>query len=185
MGITAQLFVSLDGVAEPPEHWHFPYLDEAMMESVEHHLLNAEVLLLGGATYEVSAASWPNRPRDTALSERINTMSKAVITSRPQQLTWENSTAFSGDVAASVQQLADTGPVAIVGSIRLVRALLTLGLVDILQLMIHPIVLGSGRRLCESGPDRIPMDLVGLEKLPSGVIDAHYAPATTGRATAT
>jgi dihydrofolate reductase len=185
MGITAQLFVSLDGVAESPERWHFPYLDEAMMKSVEHHLLSAETLLLGGATYDVFAASWPNRPRDTALSERINTMPKAVVTSRPQQLTWEKSTAISGDLPPAVEQLADSGPVAIVGSIRVVRTLLALGLVDTLQLMIHPIVVGSGRQLFEPGPDRIAMDLIRAEQLPTGVIDARYAPFHTGRATAT
>jgi dihydrofolate reductase len=72
-----------------------------------------------------------------------------------------------------------------VGSIRVVRTLLALGLVDTLQLLIHPIVLGSGRRLFEPGPDRTAMDLIRVEQLPTGVIDAHYAPAHTGRATAT
>ena len=183
MGIVAQLFVSLDGVAESPERWHFPYLDEAMKESVERHLLRAELLLLGGATYDIFAASWPNRPRDTVLSPRINSLQKVVVTSRSQQLTWENSTTVSGDLRAAASRFANAGPVAIVGSIRLVRALLALGLIDSLHLMIHPIVLGSGRRLFGSSPDRIPMDLVRMEELPTGVIDARYAPAKLARAT--
>jgi dihydrofolate reductase len=183
MGVVAQLFVSLDGVAESPEDWHFPYLDEAMLESVELHLQKADVLLLGGATYDIFAASWPNRPRNTELSQRINAMPKVVVTSRLEELTWENSTTLSGELRAGVSQLADKSPVAIVGSIRLVRALLDLGLVETLQLMIHPIVLGSGRRLFGSSPDRIPMTLIQVDELSTGVIDARYARASQDTAT--
>lgn len=183
MGIVAQLFVALDGVTESPERWDFPYLDQAMKQSVEHHLLNAELLLLGGATYDTFAANWPNRPRDTTLSERIYSMPKVVVTSRSEELMWENSTTLSGELRAGVLRLADTGPVAIEGSIRLVRALLTLGLIDTLQLMIHPIVLGSGRRLFGSHPDRIAMDLIRIETFPTGVIAARYTPTNRDRAT--
>ncbi len=176
--VTAQIFASLDGVVESPERWHFPYLDDDMLASVEQHLLAADILLLGGATYDTFATSWPNQPRNTALSERINSMPKVVATSRSETLGWENSTILGGPLADKVPQLTETyKTVAVVGSIRLVRSLLDSHLLDELHIMIHPIVLNTGVRLFESGSGRMPLTLVAAETFSTGVINTRYHPS--------
>lgn len=179
--VTAQLFVSLDGVAQSPERWHFPYVDDAMLRSVEQHLIRAEVLLLGAATYDIFAATWPNRSRDTVMSERINSMPKAVVTSRTKSLEWENSTILERELSTAIPRLAKKASrdIAVVGSISLVRSLLLLGLVDRLQLFIHPVVLGSGRRLFDEETEQTQLKLVSADVFNSGVIDALYAPPIT------
>jgi dihydrofolate reductase len=176
--LRAQLFISLDGVVEAPERWHFPYLDERMTDSVEKHFLDADALLLGRTTFDIFAASWANRPRETELARRINSIQKIVVTSHGDLPVWENSTTLASGVADGVARVKAEAraPIVIAGSVSLVRSLLALRLLDELQLMIHPIVLGSGERLFLEGTEQIPLALASAETYPTGVVDARYVP---------
>jgi hypothetical protein len=96
--LVSQLFVSLDGVIESPERWHLAYFNEEMQAAVDSQIVEGDILLLGRATYEVFAASWPTRGSDVPLADRINSMPKLVASapstgrgrsSHPAQVTRE------------------------------------------------------------------------------------------------
>ncbi|MFI6183766.1 dihydrofolate reductase family protein [Nonomuraea sp. NPDC051191] len=175
--IVSQLFVSLDGVVEAPEQWHFPYYDGEMAAAVSGQLDEADILLLGRRTYEVFAASWPARGGEVPFADRINSMPKLVASTTLTSPAWQNTTVIPGPVSGELAALKQ-GPdrhVTISGSLTLVRSLLRDNLLDELHLLIHPVVLGHGERLfAGSGPT--PLRLVHSATFPTGVLHLIYHP---------
>ncbi len=174
--IIAGLFVSLDGVVEAPEKWHFPYVDEEMMQSVGRLMGRGDALLLGRHTYEEFAAHWPHQDPADPLARTLNEIPKYVVSTTLETATWQNSTIVGGDVAARLTELKQRPgkDIAMSGSPALVTWLLTEGLLDELHLLVHPIVLGTGRRLFPEGIGRIPLTLTASASLGSGVLDLTY-----------
>jgi dihydrofolate reductase len=140
-------FVSLDGVAEAPNEWNLPYVDETMGAAIERNTLEASALLFGRNTYETMAAAWPTRTG--AIADAFNGLPKYVVTSSPKKLEWNGSERLEGDVVSAVRALKQKpgGEIQLWGSLALVDTLLRHALVDELLLYIHPLVLGKGRRL--------------------------------------
>lgn len=180
--VVASLFLSLDGVAEAPERWHFPFVDEAMGAAIGQRMADAGAFLLGRRTYEEWAAYWPGQPtQENPMAAVINDLPKYVAstTLRQADLTWQNSTLLGADVAAEVSRLKQKPgkEIAICGSATLVRSLLAAGVVDELRLMVHPLVLGAGGRLFENGIGRMPLELVSSGAFATGVLDLTYQPS--------
>jgi dihydrofolate reductase len=177
--IVAGLFVSLDGVVESPEQWHFPYFNDEMGEIVGSQMAAADTLLLGRRTYEEFAGYWADKGSDVEFADQINGIPKLVASTRLDAVDWQNSTLIQGDVAQELRRIkAEPGrDISITGSATLVRSLLRDGLIDELQLLVHPIVVGSGRRLFEEIGDRVPLKLVASRTLGTGVLHLTYAPA--------
>ncbi|MDF2707264.1 dihydrofolate reductase family protein [Nonomuraea muscovyensis] len=175
--IVAGLFVSLDGVVESPETWHFPYLNEEMGAAVMAIQAEADTLLLGRATYESFAAVWPHQTGEMA--DRLNNIRKLVVSSTMRTAEWNNSTVISGDVIDELERIKKLSGknISVTGSITLTRALLRAGLIDELHLMVHPIVLGAGTRLFDESTGRLPLKLVDSTTFRSGVLNLHYQPA--------
>jgi hypothetical protein len=96
--IISQLFVLLDGVMKAPEEWHFPYYDNWMAEVVAEQIDGADILLLGRATYQIFAGSWPQRGDEVPLATRINAMPKLVVSATLTSVAWQNTTVIAGDV---------------------------------------------------------------------------------------
>ncbi|MFB4313912.1 dihydrofolate reductase family protein [Actinomadura sp. 21ATH] len=175
--IVAGLFVSLDGVVEAPERWHFPYLSEEMGAAVGSMYAEADTLLLGRATYEAFAAVWPRRTGE--LADAINGIGKVVASTTLTRLGWSDSTLIEGELVAAVKELKERpgGTITIAGSISLVRTLLAAGLLDELRLLVHPLVVGTGRRLFPDGTAPVPLKLVRSAAFATGVLDLTYRPA--------
>lgn len=175
--IVAGLFVSLDGVVEAPERWHFPYLSDEMGAAVGGMYAEADTLLLGRLTYEAFVAVWPYQ--DGEMAEAINDIAKVVASTTLTEVTWNNSTLIEGDLVAAVKELKDQpgGTIALSGSISLVRTLLAAGLLDELRLLLHPLAVGTGMRLFPEGAPPVPLELVRSVALPKGVLDLTYRPA--------
>ncbi|MTD16166.1 dihydrofolate reductase [Nakamurella sp. YIM 132087] len=152
--LTAQLFISLDGVVESPEEWHFPFVDDELLELVNDEQEDASTLLLGRRTYENFAASWPLRDDSVPLAKHLNSMEKVVVSDTLEKADWENSRILRprGDLAGVVRELtAGAGePITVAGSIDLVVGLLQARLLNDLQLLVHPVVVGRGRRLFDN-----------------------------------
>src|SRR5216683_3648589 len=155
--IVVSEFVSIDGVMEDPggsegsKHggWTFKFNrgedgDKFKMDEV----LDSEALLLGRVTYEGFAAAWPSRSGDP-FSDKFNSMPKYVVSSTLKKADWNNSTILKGDVVKEVSELRQGlgGNIMVNGSAQLVQTLIANDLVDELQLMVFPVVLGSGKRL--------------------------------------
>ena len=148
--IVSGLFISLDGVVEAPDQWHFPHFNEEMGNAVQSMMESREAMLLGRRTYEEFAAYWPTSTDDFA--GRMNGTPKYVVSNTLTSAEWQNSTLISGDVIKEVAQLKEQpgGHLAMTGSGTLARSLLREGLLDELHLLVHPIVVGNGNRLFDT-----------------------------------
>jgi dihydrofolate reductase len=177
--ITAGLFVSLDGVVESPEQWTGPYFNEEVSQEVGASFAATDAMLLGRRTYQVFAASWPERGTDEPLAQQMNSMPKFVVSQTLTRVEWNNSKLVTGDVVTELNELK-RGPgknIAISGSPTLVRSLLRDGVLDELQLLVFPIVLGSGKRLFPEGGGEVPLKLARSKAFATGVVALYYQPA--------
>jgi dihydrofolate reductase len=172
-------FISLDGVVEAPETWHFPYQNDEMFAAMWSMTAKADTLLLGRVTYQGFAGAFAHAPADDPVATHMNRPTKVVVSSTLQDLEWTNSRLLTGDPIEQTAKLkeASGSDIAVTGSIRLVRTLLAGGLVDELHLLQHPIVVGTGERLFATGAARIPMELTRSATFSTGVVHLVYRPA--------
>ncbi|MCC7023519.1 MAG: dihydrofolate reductase family protein [Thermomicrobiales bacterium] len=154
----AGTFVSLDGVMESPDQWHFPYFDDRMGQAVDEQMAEADALLLGRVTYEEFASYWPQQGDDTPGAEFMNPAQKYVVSATLQNVdAWQNSTLLDGnDFVAEIERLkAMPGKnINVIGSARLVQLLLRENLLDELRPQAPPIVVGSGKKLLAGDTSR-------------------------------
>ena len=180
--VVAAEFLSLDGVMESPDKWHFPYFDEEMGQAVAEGFAAADAMLMGRVNYEEWAAFWPGQdPEENPMAAQMNAMKKYVVsTTLEEPLGWSNSTLIEGNEFAEEIEKLKYRPgedIVISGSGALVRSLLGYGLLDELKLMIHPIVVGSGKRLFEEGEGQTKLELVDSRTFSTGVLYLTYRPA--------
>jgi dihydrofolate reductase len=178
--------LTLDGVMQAPgrpdedrrggfEHggWAIPY---ATMEAAEESKAYSGALLLGRRTYEDFYSVWPNRT-DNPFTEVLNNTQKYVAsTTLEEPLPWSNSTLLKGDAAEAVARLKEEPDkdLVVLGSGELIQSLMRRNLVDEYVLLIHPLVLGSGRRLFTDGSAFAALRLVGTKTTSTGVVIATY-----------
>ena len=172
----ASLFVSLDGVAEAPDTWHFPYFDEEMGNAVGAAMADCDAMLLGRVQYQQFAAYWPTSEDEFA--GFMNNQKKYVVTTTLTEATWNNTEIITGDVLAGLRALKDSEgkDIAVTGSLTLIRSLLKAGLLDRLQLFVHPLVVGKGTRWFDDLED-VKLTLSSAEAFASGVINQIYTTA--------
>ena len=180
--VVAAEFVSLDGVMESPDKWHFPYFDEEMGQAVAEGFAASDAMLMGRVNYEEWAAYWPQQdPEENPIAATMNGRRKYVVsTTLKEPLEWSNSTLIKGkEFAEEIGNLKEQEgkDIVISGSGTLVRSLLRDGLLDELKLMIHPIVVGSGKRLFEEGEGQTKLELVDARTFSTGVLYLTYRPA--------
>lgn len=175
--ITSSLFISLDGVIEAPETWHFDYFDDEMGAAVGELMGSSDATLLGRQTYDEFAGYWPNADPDDPFTAQMNGARKYVVSNTLTDATWENSTVISGDVQAELTRLKRDTRLGTTGSATLVRWLLEEGLVDELHLLVHPVVVGHGKKLFADGA-KVPLRLVSATTFKTGVLHLVYAPTT-------
>ena len=182
--------LTLDGVMQGPagpdedrrggfEHggWAAPY---AAMEATGNNFASAGALLFGRRTYENFYAVWPKQT-NSPYTEFLNTIPKYVASTTLQEpLPWSNSTLLKGDAAQAVSQLKQQPgkDLLIMGSGELIQSLMRANLIDDYVLLIHPLVLGSGRRLFPDGGAAATLRLVATSTTDKGVVIATYQPAS-------
>ena len=179
--LVALELVSVDGVMESPEEWAFAYSNEEMEEANASGMAASDALLLGRVTYEMLAAFWPNQPGGTRMVDYINSVPKFVVSATLEEpLAWNNSTLIKGyEFAEEIIDLKRRPgkDITIIGSGALVGSLLGGGLLDELRLMVHPVILGGGKRLFEERVDREVLKLVDSRMFTTGVVYLTYRPA--------
>jgi len=180
--ITAQLFISLDGVVEAPDQWHFPYFNDEMSAAVSAVLGKVDTLLLGRKTYDSFAGAWPEREaaggEDASFAKTLGDARKIVVSRQRLEFTWRNSELLQGDLVEAVTALKNEpgGPIGMSGSVSIVRRLIDAGLLDELHLMVHPIAVRKGERLFDDGAP-VPLRLLSSQTFTTGVLNLLYAPA--------
>ncbi len=169
-------FISADGVVEAPDQWHFPYMNEQMAGVTLALASEADTMLLGRVTYQSFAGAFANAPADDVVAAQMNKPAKVVVSKTLNELQWKNSTLLVGDVVDQVTKLKQQpgGDILVTGSTTLARTLLRAGLVDELNLLIHPIVLGTGQRLFEDNGVQTPLKLAACNVFQTGVIHVVY-----------
>lgn len=173
--IRSSLFISLDGVIESPETWHFDYFNDEMGAAVGALMTENDATLLGRQTYDEFAGYWPNADINDPITEQMNRSRKYVVSSTLNDARWENSIVISGDVKAELTKLKQDTRLGTTGSATLVRWLLEQGLVDELHLLVHPVVVGHGKKLFGDGA-KVPLKLVSATTFTTGVLHLVYAP---------
>ncbi len=170
-------FVSLDGVFENPHEWHFPFFNEQAQDYKMNELRATDALLLGRETYEGFAEAWPQMSGDE-FSDRFNSMPKHVISTTLENPTWTNSHVVTGDLATELGKLKQQyeKDIFIHGSGNLANSLLQQGLIDEIRLMVHPIVVGSGRHFFNEGTAIPALTLADVATYDSGVALMTYRP---------
>ena len=177
--IKSYFFISLDGVVEAPDQWHFPYFDDEMGAAVGAAYEATDAMLVGRVLYDEWAAYWPENA-DEPFGDVMNSMKKYVVSNSLDTAEWQNTELIRGDVAAGKLaeiKAADGGDIAMSGSPTTVRWLLREGLLDELNLLVHPIVVGDGlARLFPPDEPRRPLDLKSSQTFKTGVLNLSYAP---------
>jgi dihydrofolate reductase len=190
--ITTFTHVTLDGVLEAPGRpdedsrgefgyggWEVRYADPVMGEVAAQGMASEGALLFGRRTYEDFYGFWPNQPQPNPFTDVLNRSQKYVASrTLNEPLPWENSTLLKGDAGESVAELkarSDTDLV-LLGSGDLIQTLMRHDLIDEFIVLIHPLVLGTGRRLFEDGGPPATLRLADSKITTTGVIIATYRP---------
>ncbi|MGW2094295.1 dihydrofolate reductase family protein [Promicromonospora sukumoe] len=188
--IQIELFATLDLVAQAPGGpeedpegfpfggWQAPLIDDVAGTQIDAAYEGTDALLLGRRTYDIFAAYWPQQKgdEDFKIAELFNRVPKYVASRGTPDLSWAGSTQLGPDLPAAVREIRDRHEsIRVVGSVNLVQTLLREKLFDRLDLWVHPIVLGVGKKVFDDGA--VPSNLSLLEPpaaTPNGTVYLRY-----------
>jgi dihydrofolate reductase len=191
-------FVTLDGVMQglggPDEDrdggfehggWGAPFLDDVQAAAAQEGLAGTTAYLFGRRTYEKMAAFWPGQPAENPMAAHLNATPKYVATRTLTALTWPNARVLAGGLPDAVRELKATGDggIAVLGSGVLVQDLIAHDLVDGYHLFLHPLLLGTGKRLFREMDRPRTLRLAACTPTGTGVVMLTYdqvRPARTG-----
>ena len=182
-------FLSLDGVMQSlgsPEEdtsggfrhggWSAPYFDETLGQAAGEGMKSTTAYLFGRKTYEHMAAFWPHQPDDDPMAAHLNRTPKYVVSNTLRDPSWPGTTVLWGDAIPQVAALKDEGDgnIAVLGSGELVHGLTAADLVDSYTLFVHPLVIGSGKKLFRDYEDVRRLRLVSSQQTGTGVLILSY-----------
>jgi dihydrofolate reductase len=180
MRLVATEYLSLDGVFEEPGHWSGPYFNDEAGQFKWRELQASDAQLLGRRTYEGFASAWPTMEGTGEFGEKMNSMPKYVVSSTLDKVEWTGSRLLKGDALDEVRKLKQQpgNDLLLAGSGQLFNSLMGANLIDRYRFMVHPVVLGEGKRLFTGGVQRPALRLVSTETFASGIVILEYdAPA--------
>ncbi|UOQ75582.1 dihydrofolate reductase family protein [Hymenobacter sp. 5516J-16] len=173
--LTVAMYLTLDGVMENPA-WTSPYFNEEVGQLQQELLFASDALLLGRVTYQGFAAAWPTMQDEDGFADRMNRLPKFVASTTLETAAW-NATLLRGDVVQEVANLKQqpNQNLLLYGSAELVRTLLPHHLIDEFRLMVHPVVLGQGKKLFTE-ESQATLTLIDSTTTRSGVLLLTYRP---------
>ena len=175
--IVNSTFISLDGVTEHLEEWHFAYFDDSAAAFATEQILSCDAALMGRSTYEIYAAAWPTQTGQYA--DRMNSIRKYVASTTLDRADWTNSTILDGDLVDAVTEIKGLpgGDILMNGVGSVARTLLRHGLLDELHLWVHPVLAATGtsQDLLFRAGDATHLHLIGTTELDAGIVVLSYA----------
>ncbi len=185
--IVVSEYLTLDGVMEDPGGgdksayggWSFTFWNEEAAKFKFDELFASDTLLLGRVTYQGFAAAWPSMTDEGGFSDRMNSLPKFVVSTTLEETKWNNSRLIKENVAEEIARLKQEPgrDILVSGSGELVQTLMQHNLVDEYQLMVHPVVLGGGKRLFRDGTNKQTLKLINTRSFSSGIVVLSYQPA--------
>jgi dihydrofolate reductase len=173
--IVNSTFVSIDGVINHMEAWHFGYVSDEPDAIALEQLQASEALLMGRHTYDAYASAWPQR--DGGYADLINAIPKYVVSTTLDKADWNNTTVIKGDLVTEAAKLKEQdGDILMHGFGPVANTLITNGLLDVLHLWVHPRfagVGGPGDLLLHEG-NNTRLELLGTRTLTSGIVLLSY-----------
>jgi dihydrofolate reductase len=185
--------ITLDGVMQAPadpdedrrggfEHggWASEYFDDVQGEYMGARMGSGDgALLFGRWSYNKMADAWPKQPEDNPIRQVLERSTKYVVSRSDRPVEWVNSELLTGDAVETVRDLKarTNGNIVILGSAELVHALLPAGLIDAMLLTIHPLVMGSGKRLFPDAGALARFKLTESKPTTTGVLITRYEAA--------
>jgi dihydrofolate reductase len=173
-------WITLDGVfdASSMNQWHAPYHSDSRARCIIEDILGADAFLYGRATYEMLAPYWSAlKNNEMGVADKLNSAPKYVVSTTLQKAEWNNSTIISNDVVDEVKKLKEQpgGYILVDGSATLVHTLMEAGLVDEFRFLVHPVIMGSGKRFFKEGEPITNLKLVSSQTLDLGVLQLVYS----------
>ena len=178
-------FVSIDGVINHMDAWHFDYGGDEQEQIALEQITASDAMLMGRKTYEVYASAWPER--EGTYPAKINSIRKYVVSTTLDRADWNNTTVINGDLVAEVAKLkAQPGDILMHGFGPVAQALVAAGLLDVLHLWVHPQFAGVGTTadMLFSEGNNSRLELLGNRALKTGVVLLTYKVAGAGPAQA-
>ncbi len=187
--LTSGIFITLDGVVEAPgdgdttlpgkRGWSMPFTDEEVGGFIMGGMASSDAMLLGRNTHENFAAYWSAQPDEDPFAGQMNNQTKYVVSTTLDKVDWKNSTLLKGDLTEAITDLKNQPgkDISLVGSGTLVQSLLQLELVDELNLLICPVILGVGKRLFKEGVDTKTLKPISSKTYRSGMTILTLQPA--------
>jgi dihydrofolate reductase len=187
--IIVSMRVTLDGFIAGPQgemDWMEEFFDEALATYESELQKTVDTMLFGRVTYQGFESYWPKVALDPAspqglveYANQLNAMRKLVFSKTLSRVEWNNATLVREIVPEDITKMKQEPgrDMLIHGSANIVRTLTKLGLIETYQLLVYPVVLGSGKPLFQDIKDRVPLKLVETQTHPSGVVLLSYQPA--------
>lgn len=183
-------FITLDGVIEAPggedslgerSGWSMPYFNEETAKFKLDDLLASDALLMGRVTYQIHAAAWPSMTDEEGFADRMNSLPKYVVSSTLEHVEWNNSRLIRGNIPEEVKKLKQElqRNILIEGGSDLVNSLMQHDLIDEYRLLVHPVVVGKGKRLFREDSRKKELRLIEARAFGTGVVALTYQPAET------
>jgi dihydrofolate reductase len=175
--VIVSTYMTLDGVMEAPEMWVFQFWNDELAKYAHDQLFASDALLMGRGVYEEFAASWPSRT--TEFADRMNSLPKYIVSTTLEEAQWNNSTIIKENVAEEVSRLKQKPgqDILMYGSADLMHTLMQRDLIDEYRLWVHPVILGSGKRLFGEESETKALSFVNTTTFSSGVVILSYQPA--------
>jgi dihydrofolate reductase len=176
MRLVATEYLTFDGVFEEPGRWSGPFFNEEAQKFKFDELQATDALLLGRKTYEGFAAAWPKMSGTGEFGLKMNSMPKYVVSSTLKTVEWAGSRLIAGDVAGEIRKLkaAPGKDLLLSGSGQLFNSLMQSGLIDLYRFMLHPVILGTGRRLFTEQVTAQVLSLTDTKRFSSGIVILEY-----------
>ncbi|MGW8374691.1 dihydrofolate reductase family protein [Streptomyces sp. ODS28] len=184
-------FLTLDGVMQAPGGpdedvqsgfayggWQKPVTDDEVGAAIADWYRHCDALLLGRKTYEIFASYWPAADPANPFTDRMNSTRKYVASRSLTSVAWQNSTLLEGEAADAVRELkaSDGGEINVVGSGDLAQTLMRHALVDEYRLTVHPVIIGTGKRLFADGAIPTALGPVSVSTTKGGTVIGVYRP---------
>jgi dihydrofolate reductase len=180
--LVASEWVTLDGVfdADTMKEWFEPYDSDERRNYIRENVLTSDAFLVGRVTYEMLAAYWPNQKKnEMGIADRLNSAPKYVVSSTLKKAEWNNSTIINENVVEEISKLKQQPGqnILMFGSATLVQSLMEADLIDEYRFLVHPIIMGSGKRFFKDGMATTKLNPVKTQTLNLGVLLDCYQPA--------